>query len=100
MATKPAYLVVDLIVDDPETFKKYQQEVAPILEQFGGRYLIKGGEYSLEETDTEWKPNRIVVLQFPSMEKARAFYECDIYQPVKAIRTSSTRATLAIVEGY
>ena len=100
MATTPGYIIVDLIIDDLETFKKYQKEVVPVVKHFGGRYLIKGGEKTLTETDLDWKPNRIVVIQFPSMTQARAFYDSEMYAAVKGLRTSSSRATLAFVEGF
>ena len=95
---KHAYLVVDLQIKDPDNFEPYKMLTKPIVEQFGGEYLARGGEIHVEQTEL-WRPNRITIVRFPSMANAKEFMNSEEYEPLKAIRLSSSKATALLVEG-
>ena len=69
----PAYLIVDTDLTAPERYEDYKRQAKPLAEQYGGEYLVRGGAMDLKENDL-WSPTRMVVVRFPSVEKAQAFY--------------------------
>lgn len=93
-----AFIIVDTKIDNPEAYEAYKAKARPIAEKFGGIYRARGGELDILEDDL-WQPTRIVVIEFPSMEKARAFASSDEYKPVAAIRRANAKCTLLIVDG-
>ena len=95
---KPGYLLLDTVIDDPETYETYKAQVVPLVEAFGGEYLIRGGEMTVEQ-DELWQPNRIVLLRFLSVDHAKAFLDSEAYAPVKAIRLRVSRASAMVIEG-
>ena len=94
----PAYVVVDIAVHDPKTYETYKELAAPTLALYGGRYVARGGTTTLLEGS--WNPKRLVLLEFPSVEHARAWWDSPEYAPAKAIRQKSARTEMLIVEGY
>ncbi len=93
-----AYLVVDTDLTDPEHYEAYKRQAKPIVEQYGGRYLARGGAMDFKET-TLWQPKRMVLIEFPSVEQARRFYDSPEYQAVLPISQRSARRTVIILEG-
>lgn len=85
----PAYLVVEHIITDEAKFDEYRTKVAPMIARFGGRYLTKGGTHQLPEGG-HWKPERMVVIEFPSMEAMQAWYRSPEYQPLIELRKQCT----------
>lgn len=92
-----AYLIVNLKVHDPVAYEAYRQHVPAIIAAHGGRYLIRGGAMEVLEGDIE--PSRQVVIEFPDMGAARAFYADPVYQPLLKIRQSAATGTMTLVEG-
>ncbi|HUM14234.1 MAG TPA: DUF1330 domain-containing protein [Candidatus Nitrosotalea sp.] len=93
----PAYIIVDLTVTDLPTMEEYRKRVPATLAKYGGRFLVRGGAHQTVEGD--WKPNRLVVLEFPSMEQAKRWYDSEEYREPKAMRLRAGRANLIMVEG-
>lgn len=93
-----AFVIVDTKITNPEAYEEYKLLAKPIAEQYGGAYRTRGGEMEVAETDL-WAPTRVVIIEFPSMEKARAFYHSEEYKPVKPIRRANAQCTAFIVEG-
>jgi uncharacterized protein (DUF1330 family) len=93
-----AYLIVDTKITNAETYEAYKMRAKPIVENFGGEYLARGGNTTAPE-DELWNPTRLVIVHFPSREHAEAFINSDEYAPVKAIRHKSAQTTLCIVDG-
>lgn len=92
----PAYLVANLTVTDPALYAEYRGEVAPVVARFGGAFLVRGGEvHPVEGTP----PDRVVVIRFPDMAAARAFYDSADYAPLLALRLRAATGSLAFVEG-
>ena len=92
------YFIADIEVTDPEVFEEYRKKAAPIIEKYGGRYLVRGGEPEAVEGD--WNPSRIVVLEFPSEEHLKTFATAPDYEPVAAIRHRSANTNAIMVQGY
>ncbi len=94
----PAYVIGQVEVTDPETFAKYSAQVPATIAQYGGRYLVRGGETQAIEGD--WAPPRVVVLEFPSMEQLKKWYYSEEYKPLIALRQQSAKTQLSFVDGY
>lgn len=93
-----AYLIVDSQLTDPDHYENYKLQAKPVVEQFGGEYLARGGALSVKETDL-WSPSRIVVIRFPSRDQAERFYQSPQYQAVLPISKASARRTVFILDG-
>jgi len=97
MKMMPGYVVAEVDVTDPATFQKYAAKAPGTIEQYGGRYVIRGGKSDSIEGDA---PKRFVVIQFDSMEKAKAWEDSPEYDAIKPIRHSSAKSRVFIIEGY
>ena len=93
----PAYFIVDNEGTDSAGFEEYRKQVPITVEQYGGRFLVRGGQIQTLEGD--WKPTRIVVTEFPGIEQARRWYDSKEYRPLKALRSRSARGSVVLVEG-
>ncbi len=93
----PAYVIVDIDVYDPETFEEYRKLAPASIAAFGGRYLARGGETAVLEGT--WEPKRIVLLEFESMDRARAWIESTEYAPARKLRRAAARANMVAVQG-
>ena len=91
------YIIVQVNIHDADKFAIYRDMVPPTLEAYGGRYLIRGGEWETLEGD--WNPHRVVVIEFDSVEKAKAWWSSEEYAPAKLLREESTDSTMIVVEG-
>jgi uncharacterized protein (DUF1330 family) len=93
----PAYFIVDNEVTDPAGFEEYRKQVPGTVEKYGGKFLVRGGQMQALEGD--WKPKRIVVTEFPSIEQARRWYDSEEYRALKALRLRTARGSVVLVEG-
>lgn len=93
----PAFVIVDVDVKDPETYKEYRAKAAPTVLQHGGRYIVRGG--AVTHIEPGWDLHRFVILEFPSVAQAQKWYASPEYQKVLPIRLRSTKSRLSIVEG-
>jgi uncharacterized protein (DUF1330 family) len=84
-----AYLVVEHIVTDAAKFEEYRVKVGPMIAKHGGRYLTKGNGHRFPEGG-HWKPERVVVIEFPDMDALNAWYNASEYQPLIALRKQCT----------
>lgn len=93
----PAYLIAEVDVTDPAAFEQYRQQVPATVAKHGGRFLVRGG--AVHTLEGEWTPKRLVVLEFPSLEQARHWYDSEEYRGPKALRFQCARTKLLLVEG-
>jgi len=93
-----AYIIADTKIENAQAYETYKAQARPIAEKFGGVYLARGGAMDVLDDDL-WQPTRIVIIEFPDMEKARAFANSEEYKPVAAIRHANAKSTLLIVDG-
>ena len=95
-AAKPAFYVSEFEVTDPEGIRPYSAAVDATFAPFGGRYVVRGGQVkSLEGEATK----RIVMIAFPSLEQAQAWYDSPAYRAIRPIRHKSSKSKVFIVEG-
>ncbi len=93
-----AYLVVDTHLTDPTLYEQYKLQAKPLAEKHGGEYLARGGPMSVKESAL-WSPRRMVLVRFPSVAQAEAFYQSPEYQKVLQISKQSAERTVVILEG-
>ncbi len=93
-----AYVIVDIDVKDAEGYKEYVKAAPATVAQFGGRYIVRGG--ANETLEGEWQAKRLVILEFPSMERARAWLNSEEYAPARALRHKYARTNMVLVEGF
>ena len=92
-----AYIIVRVTIIDAEQYKKYLQVVPGIIESYGGKAIVRAGK--AETLEGVQENRRIVILEFPSMEKAKEFYYSKEYQEAKKLREKAALGELMIVEG-
>jgi uncharacterized protein (DUF1330 family) len=93
----PAYIITQVDVEDPVRFEDYKPMVPASLEAYGGRYLVRGGE--VENLEGTWAPKRLVLVEFPSVAKAKAWWNSNEYADAKAIRQAAAKTEMIVVEG-
>jgi uncharacterized protein (DUF1330 family) len=93
----PAYVIADVTVTDLPAMEEYRKQVPATLAKYGGRFLVRGGAHQAVEGD--WKPARLVVIEFPSLADARRWYDSEEYRAPKALRMRAGRTSVVIVDG-
>lgn len=91
------YVIAQINVTDPQTYPKYVSMVQPIIEKFGGTFLVRGGR--AESYEGTPPGDRHVVIRFPSYEAAHDWYHSEAYAEAKALRISASTSVQSIVEG-
>ncbi len=92
-----AYFIADVDVTDREAYEQYRGQVAATTEKYGGKYLVRAGAF--EKIEGDWTPNRLVILEFESMERAKEFYYSEEYKGIMAIRHRSANTNAVLVAG-
>jgi uncharacterized protein (DUF1330 family) len=93
----PAYLAVEISIHDPKTYERYKVLAPPSIGLYGGRYLVRGGTTQALEGD--WDPERFVILEFPSADAARKWWDSPEYAEAKALRQKSAQTQMLLIEG-
>jgi uncharacterized protein (DUF1330 family) len=92
-----AYVIVEIDVHDPVGYEDYKKQAGPTVEAKGGKYIVRGGK--TEVLEGEWKPKRIVVLEFPSGEKAKEWLNCEEYSEPRKMRHRTAKTNMILIEG-
>jgi len=92
-----AYVLADVDVTDPETYKEYTAHTPESIATHGGRFIVRGGAFEVLEGD--WRPGRVVVIEFPDMDAALGWYRSADYQELARIRHASSTARILAIEG-
>ena len=92
-----AYVIANVDVKDPVRYEDYRRLVPATIEKYGGRFIARGGRTEILEG--EWRPSRLVIVEFPSVEQARAWWNSTEYAEARAIRQATSEGTLLILEG-
>ena len=93
----PAYFIVDIDVTDPTAFEEYRKAVPATVEKYGGKLLVRGGR--MEVVEGSWRPKRVVLTEFPSLEQAKRWYDSEEYRALKALRLRTATGSVILVEG-
>ena len=91
------YVIAQLKIINPESYKEYIEKVTDVIKKFGGEYLARGGEHLVFEGEDNFP--RIIILKFPSYEKALEWYNSEEYKPIKDIRLKNSVGSNIIVRG-
>ena len=92
-----AYVIVDIEVIDPGRYEEYKKLAAPTVTAYGGRYVVRGG--ATETLEGDWVPKRFVVLEFETVEQAKAWWSSPEYAPAKALRQQTANTQMIVAEG-
>lgn len=93
----PAYVLIDAHVTDPVRYKEYLRLGSAAMAKAGGKFLARGG--AITRLEGEWAPGRLVVVEFPDVAAAQAWYESPEYQAARKVRQGAARFSAVIVEG-
>ena len=91
------YVIAQINLKNKEGYKEYVDKVPDIIKNFGGKYLVKAGEF--KSIEGKWDFTRNVVIKFPSYEKALEWYNSDEYNQIKNLRLENTESNIIIIKG-
>jgi uncharacterized protein (DUF1330 family) len=92
-----AYVVVQAEVTDWDRFREYLAASPGTIARYGGKYIVRGGEKVVLEGNDAGK--RLVIIEFPSLEKAKAWYHSQEYQQIRTLRKGAATGLLIAIEG-
>lgn len=93
----PAYILVEVAIHDEELYESYKKLTPGTLAAYGGKFIVRGGEK--ESLEGDWMPQRIVILEFPDMEKAKAWWSSAEYTEAKSIRYKAANSHMLLLDG-
>jgi uncharacterized protein (DUF1330 family) len=94
----PAYIIVEVSITNPADYEEYKKLTPATIEKYDGKFIVRGAQTRTLEGD--WQPERIVVLEFPSVERAVEWWDSEMYAPAKSIRQRSATTKMIVVDGY
>ena len=92
-----AYVILDIDVTNPEGYKEYVRLAPAAVTHYGGRYLARGG--ATETLEGDWHAKRLVILEFPNQESAKAWLNSPEYAPARKLRHQYAKSNMVLVEG-
>ena len=92
-----AYVIAEVEVQDSAVFEEYRKLVPATIAQYGGKYIVRGG--ATETKEGGWAPKRVIVLEFPTLARAREWYHSAEYAPALAMRLKAAKSRTILVEG-
>ena len=101
-------MVLDITVHDSTAYEQYRAQVEPLIMKYGGTYLVRSGSMSFETdpstklvpVEGEWRPDRLIIVQWDSMEMLQAFSSSEEYKRVAVLRGKSASTRSVIVKEY
>ncbi len=93
----PAYIIAEISIHNPVEYEDYKKLTPPSLKPFDGKFVVRGGK--AETLEGDWVPERIVVLEFPDVEKANAWWNSEEYASAKALRQRTSYTNMIVVPG-
>lgn len=92
-----AFVAVEISIHDPATYERYKKMAPASIAKYGGKYLVRGG--TTEALEGAWNPERFVILEFPTADAARKWYNSPEYTEARAIRQQCAKARMLLVDG-
>ena len=92
-----AYVIADVKIEDPVQYEDYRKMVPATIAAYGGRFIARGGR--TEVLEGEWRPNRVVIIEFESVERAKAWWASEEYRAARELRQRTSTGSLIVVEG-
>jgi uncharacterized protein (DUF1330 family) len=93
----PAFVITQIEVHDPERYETYKKMSPSSIEAFGGRFIVRGG--NVETLEGGWSPKRFVVVEFPSVARAKEWWSSQEYAAAKKLRQETATSQMIVVEG-
>lgn len=93
-----AYIIVEVEITNFEAYEGYKKLTPASITAFGGKFIVRGAQ--TESLEGDWNPQRMVVLEFPSVERAKAWWASNEYAPAKTIRQQNAKTRMLVVEGF
>jgi uncharacterized protein (DUF1330 family) len=94
----PVYLIIEINVYDNDLYTEYTLQILPLVERYGGRYLVRGNE--VYPVSGDWRPERLVLIQFETMDLVQDFLTCPEYQALIPLRHRASSSRSIIAEGF
>jgi len=92
-----AYIIVEIEITDPVGYEEYKKQAGATVEKYGGKYIVRGGKTEVLEGD--WKPKRIVILEFPTMDGAKEWLNSEEYREPRKMRHRTAKTHMLVIEG-
>jgi uncharacterized protein (DUF1330 family) len=92
-----AYVLVEVSIHDPVEYEAYKKLTPAAVAAYDGRFVVRGGQ--TETLEGDWKPERIVVVEFPTVERAKEWWNSELYSTAKVIRQRAAKTNMIIVQG-
>jgi len=93
-----AYIIVEVKIHNQEEYEEYKRLTPGSVDAYGGRFVVRGG--MTESLEGDWNPERIVVLEFPTIERAKEWYHSKEYTSAKKIRHQNATSKMLLVQGF
>ena len=93
-----AYVIAQVDVNDPERYVEYRKMVPASVEAYGGKFIARGGKAEVLEGEKQL-PERVVIIEFESMERAKEWWASEEYREAKALRQATSNGTFFLVDG-
>lgn len=94
----PVYVIVEVNIEDPAAYEEYKKLTPASVSAYDGKFIVRGGPTITIEGD--WDPGRIVVLEFPTMQRAKEWWSSELYEKAKKIRHAAAKTRMIFVEGF
>jgi uncharacterized protein (DUF1330 family) len=92
-----AYVIVEVSIHDTAAYEDYKKLTPAAVAAYDGKFIVRGGQ--TEALEGEWEPERIVVLEFPTVERAKEWWSSEIYTEAKLIRQRAATTKMIVVQG-
>ena len=92
-----AYIIVEIEITDPAGYDEYKKLAGATVEKYGGKYIVRGGK--TEVLEGNWKPKRIVILEFPTVDLAKESLDCEEYREPRKMRHRTAKSNMLVIEG-
>ena len=93
----PAYIIAEVSIHNPVEYEDYKKLTPQSLKPFDGKFIVRGGKTETMEGD--WNPERVVVIEFPTVQQAKAWWNSEGYAPAKALRQRTAHTKMLLVPG-
>lgn len=93
-----AYIIVDVTIFNEDEYAKYRALTPASIKAYDGKFVVRGGK--TEVIEGNWDPQRLVILEFPTMQRAREWWNSPEYTAIKKIRLDNAESNMLLAEGY
>jgi len=95
--TMAAFVIVEVSIRDHQAYEEYKKLTPAAVAAYGGKFVVRGGQ--AETLEGDWRPERMVVLEFPSVERAKEWWDSELYTKAKVIRQGATDTKMIVIQG-